>query len=696
MNLIDKSTMQKAIVEYGNKGSVFCRLLAPKLKMIHREKWNPLTPSPSPREFGLRLTQMERVVVRIHGERGASFDSSFNGTPKATALVNHQRSRLRLAVKRTKLVAAALAIAFAFISSSAPAQELKFDSQPGPYYVGEPVVVQVMATDLKQDDDIVCKLAGNVPDGLTLEGPQIGRSSSSFMKIINGRITKRESIDYRFNFVITSNREDTFEVGPFEVVINGKSKTIDGAEFRFRKLSADPNMEIEFSIEKDTVYVGENVPVSIRWAYAGEMDEVQYAFSNLQIRSPLFDQFSFRDKPRRTRTTLTLATAKGGIEVDGVVTQEEKGGKALIVVTGERTLVADSVGTFDSVPITCRTKKVTHWRRDLFGSRVAGGSAPSLSAGKPLTFTVKPIPVSGQPVSFAGAVGKGFSIDVAANRSVVRVGDPISLTINIQGDGNLEAISLPELDSQMGLSSVDFQIPTEKLSGKIDGNTKQFSVNVRVKNQQLNQIPALAFSWFDPGSEQFVTADSKPIALQVMETKIVSSSDVVSNPKSNSVDAQNNDPSIEGQQNSMSFAGANLAIETDPARLLANAGERTAYTRYIPAAIYGTAILFAAITLLLSRRSDESIEQSKMKNRRHQIRRSIQNAGSRIGKEAFSMIADALRDFIREYEPTNRKRIEQLIAECDTAIYARSDSSDNTNVKRIVKSSLAAIDNKAE
>lgn len=598
-------------------------------------------------------------------------------------------------IRKSKLVLATLAIACGFATSS-DAQNIQFASQQGPYYVGEPVLVQVAATGFNQADDVVCKLIGDVPDGVAIEGPQIGRSSSSYMQIINGRVSQRDSIDYRFSFVVTANREDSFEIGPFEIVTNGKSETVKGGEFRFRKLAADPNMEIEFSIGRDAVYVGEKVPVSIRWAFAGEIDEAQYAFSNLQIRSPLFDQFSFLDKPRTTRTTLTLATAKGGVEVDGVVTQESKNGKSLIVVTGERTLVADSTGTFESVPITCRTKKVTRWGRDLFGDRVARASAPSLSAGKPLGFTVKPVPISGRPDSFAGAVGQGFSIEVAANRSVVRVGDPISLTITIRGDGNLEAISLPDLSSQMGLSSNDFQLPTEQLSGKIDGNTKQFNINVRVKNQELRQIPAMAFSWFDPVSEQFATTASKPIALQVMETRIVSSADVVSNPNTNSIDVKQSDNPNVDAASSLSFAGANLAIETDPDRLLANSRPGAAIFRFVPATIYGTAILFAAITLLLSRRSEESIEQNKMKSRRHQIRRSILSAGSRSGKEAFTKIADSLRDFIREYEPTNRKRIEQIIAECDAAIYARSDSTDNSTVKRIMESSLAVIDDEAK
>ena len=508
-------------------------------------------------------------------------------------------------------------------------------------------------------------------------------------------MTRKDTIDYEFSFVVTSTREGEFEIGPFEFTSNGESEEVSGTLFRFGKLEPDPDMEIEFQLDRDTMFVGERIPISIRWAFAGNIDEVQYAFSNLQIRSPLFDQFSFQDKPRQTRTTLTLATAKGNVEVDAVVTQEKKDGKEFIVVTGQRTLVADFSGTFEAIPITCRTKKATRWARDLFGGRSARGAVPALSRGNPISLTVKPVPSNGRPESFAGAVGQGFSVDVAANRSVVRVGDPISLTIKIQGDGNLEAISLPDLNEQMGLSPDDFQVSTEQLSGTVSGNTKQFNVSVRVKNQGVTQIPALAYSWFDPVNERFSSTESKPIALQVMETKIVSSSDVVSrsgsNPSETSVDAAVNN---EAAKNSVSFAGANLAIETDIQSLT----DRTSphkLTRYAPATIYGAAILFAGFALLRSRRSDETIQRGRKRSQLQQLRRTIQKAGGISDKSAYSTIADALREFIREFEPPDRSSIDKIIADCDTATYAQSDSIDAGTIRELTSQAIAVLNSES-
>ena len=61
------------------------------------------------------------------------------------------------------------------------------------------------------------------------------------------------------------------------------------------------------------------------------------------------------------------------------------------------------------------------------------------------------------PPSFAGAVGRGFSLEAAADRSVVQLGDPITLTLTIRGDGNLGNVALPALEGEHGFSPERFR-----------------------------------------------------------------------------------------------------------------------------------------------------------------------------------------------------------------------------------------------
>ncbi len=541
-------------------------------------------------------------------------------------------------------------------------------------------MLQVSVTGVEGSVKVDCQLKGKAPDGLTVEGPQVNHSTQRFMQRLNGRITRSETINYQFSFAATASREGDFMVGPFEVTYDGKSHEVTGEIIQFGKLDNDPDMQIAFSLPRQSIYVGQEVPLSIRWSFAGDIDTVRHAFANLQIRSPLFDQFPFRDVPPTTRTTLTIATAKGGVEIDADVSQEKVDGRDFIVVTGTRTLLPDTPGQYSSIPITCRTRKVTQWGRDLFGDSRPRRDAPALAAGEPLNLTVKDVPLTDRPPSYSGAVGRGFSIDVSADRSVVRVGDPIALTITIRGDGNLERVSVPPLETNEGLSASLFQIPQEPVAGTVDDNQKQFSVNVRVKDQAVTQIPAIAFSWFDPYEERFATAVSKPIALQVRETQVISASDVVSSaaknqPSSEADNRSSNPASSNAAALEMTFVGANLAIQRDPAQLLASSTV-AATPRTIAVLCYALAGIALVGGVVARRRT--MMDKAIVRRRKHlqAIRQQIETADGKPPHDAAAQIARALRDLIAELDPPDHAAVDRLIARCDNIIYATGTLND--------------------
>ena len=221
-----------------------------------------------------------------------------------------------------------------------------------------------------------------------------------------------------------------------------------------------------------------------------------------------------------------------------------------------------------------------------------------------------PLPAVGRPESFAGAVGTGFSMDVAANRTVVRVGDPISLTVSLRGVGNLENASLPPLSADGGMQPGQFQLPSEQPAGTFDGKTKQFKVNVRVNDESVNQIPALAFAWFDPEQQKYELSRSKPIALQVMPAHVVSARDVIAAPSTNHATsrtngADRNDRSLAtSADTAISLQGANLAIERDATQLLADHGGLVSgWAVRVGPYFAGVAAILAAV---LSRRRAEA------------------------------------------------------------------------------------------
>ena len=160
------------------------------------------------------------------------------------------------------------------------------------------------------------------------------------------------------------------------------------------------------------------------------------------------------------------------------------------------------------------------FQRDLFGGRRATRVRKWTRHGAPVVLDVKPVPTAGRPPGFGGAVGRGFSLEVAADRSVVRVGDPITLHFELRGEG-IETATLPTLSSEGWFSGAHFRTPEGELVGELDGDVKRFSAVVRVADEGVVGIPELPFSWFDPETERFESTRSRPIALSVSEGQVV-------------------------------------------------------------------------------------------------------------------------------------------------------------------------------
>ena len=441
--------------------------------------------------------------------------------------------------------------------------------------------------------------------------------------------------------------------------------------------------------------------MKIEWAFSGNSEAIQ----SLSIYSPLFDQFRFAPdrEPRRGDSRLPILTKDGRVALAGSARQEKRDGKDFIVVTATRTMIPDRVGTYEIDPITATVEKATSWVRERspfddfgFGSsllsemmgdrRRPASTQMGRANGAPKTLVVKPFPSEGRPDSFAGAVGDGFSIDVAADRTVVRVGDPIRLDVKLRGHGNLENASLPPLNADGGLNPELFRLPEGDVPGKMSDGAKDFQVSVRVSDESVAEIPALAYSWFDPSTETYHTARSKPIALRVMPTQIVSAGDVVSssqspdNPQPTDDDENVDQPREVASANSTtptySLSGADLAIEPLAGAVLRDSG---GWTTRLPLqlSLYAAGLLLLLLAVVDRRRSDIDpaiIARRRTIQRQHER---IIRAAQRPQKEAAREIADSIRTLLAELPELARDEAQAVIASCESVVFAPTDSSNN-------------------
>jgi hypothetical protein len=131
---------------------------------------------------------------------------------------------------------------------------------------------------------------------------------------------------------------------------------------------------------------------------------------------------------------------------------------------------------------------------------------------EPVTLDVKPLPPNA-PANFSGAVGN-FAMTAEASPKSLQVGDPITVTATISGRGNFDRMNAPALEDERGWHKYP---PSSKFKQDDDigiSGGKNFEI-VLSPNEKKSAIPPLAFTYFDPIKENYVTARSAPVPIQV-------------------------------------------------------------------------------------------------------------------------------------------------------------------------------------
>ena len=130
----------------------------------------------------------------------------------------------------------------------------------------------------------------------------------------------------------------------------------------------------------------------------------------------------------------------------------------------------------------------------------------------PVSLEVKALP-GGAPPTFSGALGS-FSMTAEANPKRVQIGDPITIKAAISGRGNFDRMDAPELSDERGWHKYP---PSSNFKQDDDvgiSGTKTFELVVS-PNEKLTNVPPLAFSYFDPVKEKYVTLHSEAVPLIV-------------------------------------------------------------------------------------------------------------------------------------------------------------------------------------
>jgi hypothetical protein len=357
------------------------------------------------------------------------------------------------------------------------------------------------------EDEIILKIV--VRNEKTTEEPIIhnidnfsltSRGTSTSMSIINNQIT-REII---YSYSLIPEKEGIFTIGPATIRKDNKTYRSNAVTITVKKAPAaipskERNIYITSEIDNLTPYVNEQVVYTFRL-----LSRVN--FMNAQADLPEFDGFWKEEMGKQrdyqkiingqrwnvTELTYALFPLKSGeLKIEGSQLTCE--------------VIIQSPG---------RSRRIDPFFNDPFFNQ--GKRKRKILRSKPIVLSVRPLPKEGKPTDFSGLVGQ-FTLDAALSKKEVKVGDTTTLTITIEGNGNVRSTLLPDIDNNHKIKTYD-DTPSYKHSvknGQLIGLKTFTRAIVPLISGEIS-LSELKISYFDPLTARYNFARVPELAVHTL------------------------------------------------------------------------------------------------------------------------------------------------------------------------------------
>ena len=441
---------------------------------------------------------------------------------------------------RMQKLVALFVLAMIALAGAGKAQQVRAELSQDYAAIGQPVRLNISVTGGR---------GAQVPQQLNIDGVDarfVGKSEQMQWQMGKGGVNSNATSTY--SYIIVPLRQGDFTVPAIPIVVAGKTfKTsplklsVSGGRGSVPVLPAIPvpqrqkgqqsvsppataqatprsargsqqdETKIAFGdliIPKKTVYVGEVVPVELRFYYD----------ASYPVRLP--------DRPTFSGDGFTVMRFSKPIEK-----QQEVGGRTYNLVIFQTALTAAKAGSLEISPATMESQIQLPGRSGIddffggfFGNMLSTGDVRQTTVStQSAKLEVKPLPKDGQPENFSGAVGQ-FSLQASAAPKQAAAGDPISLNVTVAGRGNFDAMGTPVLVDADGWRTYP---PGEKFeasqSDPIGFNGEKRFEYMIVASEDRSKTPIAELSFFDPAVEKYVTVRSNAIAVTAKGGKVDSS-----------------------------------------------------------------------------------------------------------------------------------------------------------------------------
>jgi len=347
-----------------------------------------------------------------------------------------------------------------------------------------------------------------VVDGFTAK--YIGPSSSTSMEIINGNTQTHSTRSFIYN--LFPLKVGHFQIPPISATINGQTYTTKPIDVEVVQStsqasnsddqnqapsdqSINDKVKLIAWIDQRNVYLNQQVPLTVRLLYRDvPLRDVQYpAFDKTGMNADDFD------KP--VQGTMTI----NGVQYNGVEF------KTNIYPTHLGDLTVGPVQIQGNVLYKTQQNNPfgdnNPFNADIFNSFFDSyATRPVTISSQPIQLHVSMLPDENKPADFSGALGQ-YDFQASVAPAKVKLGDPLTLKMDIKGSGNFKNLKMPEFRAT-GFKSYQPQI-------KNTGDEKTLEEVIIPVSSSITQVPALNFSYFDTASGNYKTITQGPFPIEV-------------------------------------------------------------------------------------------------------------------------------------------------------------------------------------
>ncbi|MBN9376932.1 MAG: hypothetical protein BGO14_02035 [Chlamydiales bacterium 38-26] len=304
-----------------------------------------------------------------------------------------------------------------------------------------------------------------------------------------------------YQFSIPSQKQGTYTLSPINLKVNGKNYQTLPISYEVKgpvNLSSQPTRgQAEASLKLEALIQG---PKEL---YPGQMTKLVY-------------RYIYRGNIALSKETLPMLEAQGLERIGRYEIQNLSEGETSVFEISQQ-VQALNPGDFSWGPSLVEG---VVYVEDALGNKQFTSTTLS-SEAPPVHVLVKPFPLEGQPASFKGAFGKFTIKATLMSPAQVSVGDPLVVDLEISGKtSNWDRVSLPEICCQPGFSGL-FKLSDLPSVGKLQENSKNFTVVLNPLSSAVAQIPAIQFSYFDPEKERYQVIDTKALPVSVSSQDMI-------------------------------------------------------------------------------------------------------------------------------------------------------------------------------